>query len=106
MAIDHGRYGIPSEANYVAAYCRRTGRGEIQNWRYYVILSLFRLAAIAQGVDYRGIKGNAASPAAIERGHMCRQLSTIAWDLGQQGRLRQPINPETCPPWRTTATPI
>ena len=23
--------------------------------------------------------------AAIERGHMCRQLSTITWDLVQQG---------------------
>src|SRR5215472_3210083 len=34
-------YGIPTEANYVAAYCRRTGQ-VIADWTFYLVLSLFR----------------------------------------------------------------
>lgn len=63
--IDFATYGIPSEADYVAAYCRRTGRGGIDNWPFYLVLSLFRMAAIIQGVYYRGLQGNAPSPEAV-----------------------------------------
>lgn len=83
-SIDHATYGIPSEEEFVAAYCRRTGRDGIEDWPVYVIVSLFRLAAIAQGVYKRGVDGNAASPRAIERREMCRQLAEIAWRLVEQ----------------------
>src|SRR3546814_7988090 len=73
--------GIPSEEDYVAAYCRRTGRNSIENWPFYVVLSLFRLGAIAQGVYKRGIDGNASSPAAIERGKKARELAEVGWRI-------------------------
>ncbi|MCB1745086.1 MAG: phosphotransferase [Gammaproteobacteria bacterium] len=77
--------GIPSEAEYVSQYCGRTGREEIPHWRFYLVLSLFRLAAIGQGVYFRGIQGNASSPEAIQRGEMARDLSRIAWRIVEEG---------------------
>lgn len=73
--------GLPTEADYVAAYCKRTGRDGIEDWTFYVAFSLFRLAAIAQGVYRRGLDGNAASPEALKRGQSCRIMSETAWRL-------------------------
>ncbi len=83
--LDPTTPGIPSEEDYVAAYCRHAGRGEIENWTFYLVLSLFRLAAIIQGVYYRGLQGNASSPEALLRRDLTRQLSIRAWHLVQQG---------------------
>jgi aminoglycoside phosphotransferase (APT) family kinase protein len=74
-------WGIPSEREYVAAYCRRTGRGDIPHWTFYLVLSLFRLAAIAQGVYKRGLDGNVSSPGALDRGAKARELAEHAWAL-------------------------
>jgi aminoglycoside phosphotransferase (APT) family kinase protein len=79
--LDTSTPGIPSEEDYVAAYCRYTGRNEIENWTFYLVLSLFRLAAIIQGVYYRGLQGNASSPEALLRRDLTRQLSIRAWEL-------------------------
>jgi aminoglycoside phosphotransferase (APT) family kinase protein len=79
--LDLEAWGIPTEEEFVSAYCRRTGRPEIPNWNYYMILSLWRLAAIAQGVYRRGLDGNASSPEALKRGDKARELSEIAWKL-------------------------
>ncbi len=76
--LDYHAYGIPSEDSFVAAYCRSTGRGKIENWHFYLVLSLFRFAAIVQGVYYRGIKGNASSPEAAEKGDLPRTWSELA----------------------------
>ena len=83
--LDPTTPGIPSEEDYVAAYCRHAGRGGIENWNFYLVLSLFRLAAIIQGVYYRGLQGNASSPEALLRRDLTRQLSTRAWSLVQKG---------------------
>lgn len=53
--------GIPSERDYVLAYCRRTGRGGIQGWNFYLAFGLFRLASIMQGVYRRILDGTVAS---------------------------------------------
>ncbi|MBI3303066.1 MAG: phosphotransferase [Deltaproteobacteria bacterium] len=84
--LDYASYGIPAEEEYVARYCAQTGRTEIADWQFYVVLSLFRLAAISQGVYKRGLEGNASSPAALTRRDRCRQLSAIAWALVENGR--------------------
>jgi len=78
--------GIPAEAAYVAAYCRRTGRAGIADWPFYLVLSLFRLAAIAQGVYKRGLDGNASSPGALERGAKARQLADAGWAIAAAAR--------------------
>jgi aminoglycoside phosphotransferase (APT) family kinase protein len=77
--------GIPSEAEFVAAYCRATGRGPIENWSYYVIYNLFRSAAIVQGVYKRGLDGNASSDTALLFADVCRSRSERAWSLVEHG---------------------
>jgi aminoglycoside phosphotransferase (APT) family kinase protein len=49
--------GIPTEAEYRDAYCRRTGRDHIDNWNFYVAFGIFRLASISQGVYRRTLAG-------------------------------------------------
>ena len=73
--------GIPTEAEYVAEYCRLTGRESIPKWNYYLSFSLFRLAAILQGVYKRGLMGIASSTKALERGRHARTAAEIAWSL-------------------------
>lgn len=63
--IDRRAHGIPSEADYVEAYCRRRGLAGIDNWPFYLAFSFFRMAAILQGVLKRALDGNASNP---ERG--------------------------------------
>ncbi len=78
--------GIPGEAEYVAQYCKARGIGEIPNWNFYLVLSLFRLAAIVQGVYYRGLQGNTPTADALKLGNQCRERAAVAWKLMQQAR--------------------
>ncbi len=58
---DLGELGIPTEREYVATYCERTGIDGIDNFEFYVAFSFFRLAAIVQGVAKRAADGNASN---------------------------------------------
>jgi aminoglycoside phosphotransferase (APT) family kinase protein len=76
--------GIPTEAEYLARWCARTGRdGPPAGWEFHVILSLFRLAAIIQGIARRAADGTAADPQAAEVGAKAAALAEIAWGLAQ-----------------------
>lgn len=81
--IDFATLGIPSEAEYVAAYCRRTGRDAIPEWEFYMAYSLFRIAAILQGIAKRAIDGTAASADAAAQGRLARPLAEQAWELAR-----------------------
>jgi aminoglycoside phosphotransferase (APT) family kinase protein len=81
--VDFRAFGIPDEAAYVAAYCRRTGRSEIAGWEFYLVYSLFRIAAILQGIAKRAIDGTAAAADAAEQGRLARPLGEQAWALAQ-----------------------
>jgi aminoglycoside phosphotransferase (APT) family kinase protein len=59
--VDFATSGIPTEAEYVEAYMRRTGRGEITDWPFYMAFAVFRLASISQGVYRRTLDGVLAS---------------------------------------------
>lgn len=59
--LDRGGLGIPDEAEYVAAYCRRRDLPGIAHWTRYLAFSFFRLIAILQGVYRRHLDGNAAN---------------------------------------------
>lgn len=77
--FDLAALGIPSEENYVAAYCRRTGRASLENWDYYVAYNMFRMAAILQGIMGRVRDGTAASPEAAKTGALARPVAKAAW---------------------------
>jgi aminoglycoside phosphotransferase (APT) family kinase protein len=53
LGIDLVAAGLPTEEQYVAAYCRRAGRQSIENFGFYVGFAMFRLASIAQGSEKR-----------------------------------------------------
>ncbi len=61
VGVDFAATGIPTEAEYRDAYCRRTGRAAIPHWNFYVAFGIFRLASISQGVYRRVLNGVAPS---------------------------------------------
>jgi aminoglycoside phosphotransferase (APT) family kinase protein len=81
--IDFAAAGIPDEAEYVASYCRRTGRESVAAWEFYMVYSLFRIAAIVQGIAKRAIDGTAASQEAVEVGRLARPFAEQAWTLAR-----------------------
>lgn len=79
--LDRGELGIPSEADYVARYCERSGI-KIDNWSFCLAFSFFRLAAILQGVFKRSLDGNASNPEhAREIGKAVPLLAAMANDV-------------------------
>ncbi|AOJ77477.1 phosphotransferase [Burkholderia ubonensis] len=75
---DRDALGIPHEAQIVARYCELRGIEPIENWHFYLAFSFFRLAAIAQGVKARALKGNASSTKARQVGEMAGRLAEEA----------------------------
>jgi len=61
VGVDFAATGIPTEKDYIAAYCRRTGRAGIPHYNFYVAFGAFRLASIGQGVYRRILNGVAPS---------------------------------------------
>jgi aminoglycoside phosphotransferase (APT) family kinase protein len=78
--------GIPTESEYVGAYCRRVGRERIpeKEWEYYLAFNMFRLAGILQGVMARALQGNASSQNALEAGRRTRPIAEQAWRQVEQ----------------------
>lgn len=75
---------VPSEEDYIAAYCQRTGRTAILDYPFYMAFNFFRLAAIFHGIKGRVIRGTASSEQAAERAKAFPELAEIAWRLAQQ----------------------
>jgi aminoglycoside phosphotransferase (APT) family kinase protein len=75
---DPAALGLPSEAEYIAAYCARTGRESIPNWDFYLAFNLFRLAAIFHGIKGRVLRGTASSAQAAQRASHLPALAKLA----------------------------
>ncbi len=85
--LDLASLGIPSEADYVDAYCRRTGRAGIPHLDFYMVFNLFRLAAILHGIRGRIARGTAASAHATAMAAGLEPLAQLAWDLAKATKL-------------------
>jgi aminoglycoside phosphotransferase (APT) family kinase protein len=83
--VDFDTLGVPKEADYIEAYCRRTGREGISDWEFFLSFSMFRLAAIVQGVYKRGLDGIASAENAEMYGALVQFLSDVAWQIVQEG---------------------
>ena len=75
---------IPTEADYVAAYCRRTGRTDIPHLDFYIAFNMFRLAAILHGIKGRLIRGTASSAHAREMADKLEPLAELAWQQAEK----------------------
>ncbi|HEY1862129.1 MAG TPA: phosphotransferase family protein [Roseiarcus sp.] len=79
--VDRAANGIPTEAEYVEAYCRRMGLGSIPDWTFLIAFSFFRSIAIHQGVYKRALDGNASNPElARQVGEFVPLVAHIAWE--------------------------
>jgi len=85
--VDLEALGIPTEAEYVDAYCRRTGRTGIANLDYLMVFNLFRLAAIVHGIKGRLVRGNASSAHAAQMVERLEPLAELAWTQAATARL-------------------
>jgi hypothetical protein len=79
--------GVPSEAEYIARYCRDSGESAhgIENFGWHLGFAFFRLAAIAAGVYKRAIQGNASDGQnALKYGPAVGIVSQIGLDVAKQ----------------------
>ena len=84
LGVDFEKTGIPTEARFLGRYIALGGyepQGGKDEWAYFKAFSLFRLAAIAQGVYKRSLQGNASSDQASMFGAAVGHLSGIACKL-------------------------
>jgi aminoglycoside phosphotransferase (APT) family kinase protein len=81
--IDIATLGIPREADYVASYCARAGRPLVPaaDWEFYLAFSMFRIAAILQGIMGRVVAGTAANRNAEERARRAPLIARVGWEI-------------------------
>ena len=87
--LDLAALGIPDERSYIARYCERTGRANVDavlaDWNFYLAYNLFRMAGILQGIAKRVVDGTAASAQAREAAAGARPLAELGWAIAQRG---------------------
>lgn len=71
--------GLPSEADYLATYCERTGQNAMPAYPFYMAFNFFRLAAIFHGIKGRVLRGTASSRQAKGRAILFPELAALAW---------------------------
>jgi aminoglycoside phosphotransferase (APT) family kinase protein len=88
VGLDLAALNIPGEADYVAAYCRRTGRDGIPHLDFYVAFNLFRLAGIVHGIKGRVARGTASSAHAASMAAGLEPLAELAWEQAKKAGAR------------------
>jgi len=86
MGVDLKSLGIPEMDDYVALYCRRTGRTRTPNMDYYAAYNFFRLAGILQGIVGRVRDGTAASENAAQNAAAVRPLAERGWYFAERAQ--------------------
>jgi aminoglycoside phosphotransferase (APT) family kinase protein len=76
--------GVPLVEDYIADYCRRTGRASIPDLDVYMAYNFFRLAAILQGILGRVRDGTAANADAAAMARQVRPLAETAWGFARK----------------------
>ena len=77
-------HGIPTIDEYVAEYCRLTGRDGLPDLNWYFAYNMFRLAGILQGIVGRVRDGTANSPQAAAMATRVPLLGDTAWKIAQK----------------------
>jgi aminoglycoside phosphotransferase (APT) family kinase protein len=81
---DLAAHGIPTQEEYVAEYCRLTGRSGLPDLNWYFAYNIFRLACILQGIVGRVRDGTANSPQAAAMAERVPNLAATAWAFAQR----------------------
>ncbi|MCC7267915.1 MAG: phosphotransferase [Caulobacteraceae bacterium] len=77
-------HGIPTVEEYVAEYCRLTGRDGLPELNWYFAYNAFRLAGILQGIVGRVRDGTANSPHAAANADRVPALAKAAWGFAKK----------------------
>ncbi|MDE1996014.1 MAG: phosphotransferase [Rhizobiaceae bacterium] len=78
--LDLAELGIPEEEAIVQYYCELAERPPPSDWRIFLALSFYRLAAILHGVMARALQGNASNGDALE---VAKRAGALA-EIGQR----------------------
>lgn len=60
--VDRAGLGLPSDIDFIRAYCARRGLPGIPHFGFYLAFCFFRMAAILQGVRKRALEGSNPNP--------------------------------------------
>ena len=77
-------HGIPTMEEYIAEYCRLTGRSGIADLNWFFAYNAFRLAGICQGIIGRVRDGTAKSAQASAMEERVPLLANSAWEFAQR----------------------
>ncbi|TKS87680.1 Acyl-CoA dehydrogenase family member 11 [Collichthys lucidus] len=80
-----GIEGIPSVSDLISIYCRCRGiPSALPELNFYLALSCFKMAGIAQGIYARHLLGNASAPNAAQFDQCVEPLAKIALQLAER----------------------
>ncbi|KAM9332473.1 acyl-CoA dehydrogenase family member 11 isoform 2-T2 [Pholidichthys leucotaenia] len=80
-----GIEGIPTVNDLISIYCRCRGiPAKLPRLNFYLALSVFKMAGIAQGVYARHLLGNASAPNAAEFSQCVEPLAKVALQFAQR----------------------
>lgn len=88
---DLAAMNIPTEQEYVEAYCRRVGRNPQDvnaNMDFFISYNMFRLAAIVHGIRGRVVRGTASSAHAKSMSATVEPLAALAWEQARKAGAR------------------
>jgi aminoglycoside phosphotransferase (APT) family kinase protein len=78
--LDLEALGIPSQEQYIATYCARTGATiRPEDFNFYLAYNMFRLAGIMQGIMKRYVDDTASSAQALQNGKAARPMAELGW---------------------------
>ena len=84
LGHDLSALGIPSESDYVRAYCERRGLSDVPHLDFYIAFCMFRLAAIFHGIRGRVARGTAVSPQAKRYAAEVEGMAKAAWEQAKR----------------------
>jgi aminoglycoside phosphotransferase (APT) family kinase protein len=88
LGCDLGALGLPSEGDYVRAYCARRGLADLPHLDFYMAFCMFRLAAIFHGIRGRVARGTAVSPQAQKYAAEVEGMAQAAWAQAERAERR------------------
>lgn len=81
--LDLEAHGIPSLNDQLERYRQRRAIERIDDWPVYMAFSMFRTAAILQGVHARALQGNASSADALQVGAQAGLIAERGWAVAR-----------------------
>lgn len=86
--LDLAALGIPSQDEYIAKYCERTGRTiRKEDFNFYLAYNMFRLTGILQGIMKRYVDGTASSAQALTSGKAARPMAEMGWSYASGKKI-------------------